>query len=471
MTKKDESSFDPSRRRLLAGVAAAGTVGIAAQAIGTTSAAAGTEKTANASSTPRFVKSASGLPPPKACGIDHIVVVMMENRSFDHMLGWVPGANGKQAGLSFPDANGVMQPTHNLAPNFQNCDDADPDHSYDAGHADYNDGAMDNFLHESAPGDVFPIGYFTGADLPFFAGAAANFTICDHYFSGILSSTWPNRIYMHSGQTDRIDNATELCRLPTVWSQLQEAKLTGKYYFSDIPFIAIWGARYAEIAHRYSDFQADAAAGTLPDVCFVDPHMFDEDTGISKDDHPFADVRDGQVFLNNVYQTLAASPQWAKTLLVINYDEWGGFFDHVPPALAPVSAAEAAVGNDGRLGIRVPCVLIGPRVKRNHVESTPFDPNSILNFIAWRFGLPGLGVRAETSNNLAVALDFGNEPNLDAPDFGVEPGPYGEGCRFSDVMPAGSSLKDLTRQDRSKAEHIIELQQLKKLAQRSGFPV
>src|SRR3546814_10270583 len=137
--------------------------------------------------------------------------------------------------------------------------------------------------------------------------------------------------------------------------------------------------------------------------------------GLSGDDHPFADIRNGQAFLNEVYDILRRGPQWEKTLLVINYDEWGGFYDHVPPPFAPVTDAEAALGNDGRLGCRVPCVIIGPQARRGHVEHTQFDPNSILNMIAWRFGFDPLGARGD-SNNLARALNFSAAPEVETPD-------------------------------------------------------
>jgi phospholipase C len=113
--------------------------------------------------------------------------------------------------------------------------------------------------------------------------------------------------------------------------------------------------------------------------------------------------------------------------MIINYDEWGGFFDHVPPSYAPVSAAERTLGNDGRLGCRVPCVLIGPRARRGHVEHMQLDPNSILNMIAWRFGFAPLGVRGG-SNNIALALDFADAPNYSAPAFDVPTGPFASLC-------------------------------------------
>src|SRR3546814_2892744 len=122
------------------------------------------------------------------------------------MLGWVPGANGRQAGLRFPDRDGVMQATHRLTPDWQGCGMEDPPHGYDSGRLCVNGGAMDGFLHDEASGDLFPIGYYEADDVPFYKGVAAEYTVCDRYHSGILASTQANRMYVHCGQTDRSNN-------------------------------------------------------------------------------------------------------------------------------------------------------------------------------------------------------------------------------------------------------------------------
>ncbi len=145
------------------------------------------------------------MPPPEQSGIDHVVVLMMENRSFDHMLGWLPGANGVQAGRSFADTSGQ---SHNSFPLtlFQNCASLDPDPTQfrRRPHCSCSGGAMNGFLLTDEPGDQFPIGYYGESDLPFFASAAQNWTICDNYHCSMLGPTWPNRLYMHCGQTDRL---------------------------------------------------------------------------------------------------------------------------------------------------------------------------------------------------------------------------------------------------------------------------
>ena len=405
------------------------------------------------------------LPDPRTCGIDHIVVVMMENRSFDHLLGWVPGTEGRQAGLAYRDKTGGPCDTHDMgaAGNFQGCGWADPSHNAAGGRKHVNGGAMDGFLQTdpTEPGDLFPIGYYTGAHLPFYAGAAAHFTICDHYFSGVLASTYPNRVYMHCGQTDRMSNTTEISSLPTLWDRLAQAGISGRYYFSDLPVIALMGPRHLAISRPFPELARDAARGRLPAVSFVDPHFAIEPIGTSNDDHPMADLRRGQAFMNRVYGILSSSPQWEKTLLVINYDEWGGFFDHVPPPAAPVSPEEAAIGNDGLLGIRVPCVLMGPKARQGEVCSLQLDPNSILNFICWRFGLEPLGVRGKSSVNLAYALDLESPPRLEAPAFNVPPAPMNTLCLASLSEKASAAAQ----------KHLEEQKELRSLAKRLGFSV
>lgn len=443
--ERSAARFDPQRRRILAGSAAGG-LALVSHRLGA-----------------RAAPATGELPPPHSSGIDHIVVVMMENRSFDHFLGWVPGADGVQGGLSFTDAEGAVATTHPLAPDYQGCAYADPAHGYKSGRTQANGDAMDGFLLTQPTGDHFPIGYYGSADLPFYAGCAANWTICDRYFSGILASTWPNRIYMHAGQTDRISNDAAPCKLPTIWDRLADAGIAGRYYFTDLPFTAIWGPKLLQYSERVTGFYEAAAAGTLPAVSFVDPRFGGEGDGSSADDHPLADIRAGQAFLNQIYEALIRSPQWSRTLMIINYDEWGGFFDHVPPPYAAVSESDLAAGNDGRLGIRVPCVLIGPRARRGAVSQLQLDPNSILNFICWRFGLPPLGVRAD-STNLAFALDFDGPRRLHAPLFAVPPAPVSRSCQLSDA-PAARRAAVAGRRD----EHERELATLLKMARAAGF--
>jgi phospholipase C len=358
------------------------------------------------------------LPHPEDSGIEHIVLVMMENRSFDHFLGWLPGANGRQAGLSYTDSTGAPHATHPLAPDYQGCGHPDPDHSYEGGRVEYDGGACDGWLRAGS-NDPYSIGYYTQADLAFLGRAAPNWTTCSQYFAAIMAETYPNRIYQHAAQTDRIHNSTTISTLPTIWDRLAAAHLSGRYYYSDVPMLALWGSKYIDISRPYADFLADCAAGTLPRVSFVDPRFLDENSGTSGDDHPHADIRTGESFLNEVYAAVTRGPAWRHTVLVINYDEWGGFFEHVAPSPAPIPPADKLAGNqDGLRGFRVPCVVVSPWSPRGGISGTLFDHTSVLKLIEWRFGLPPLTVRDRTAKNLALALNFSRR-NLAAPVYDV----------------------------------------------------
>ena len=381
-------------------------------------------------------KGSVRLPHPKNSGIEHIVVVMMENRSFDHLLGWLPGADGRQTGLSYEDAAGDSHATYPLAPDFQGCLHSDPDHSYEGARVEYNGGACDGWLRAGS-NDVYAIGYYVQNDVPFLAAAAPGWTAFDRYFAGILGPTFPNRFYMHAAQTDRLSNTFELSSLPTIWDRLAAAGLSGRYYFNDAPFLGLWGLKYASISRTFDRFLDDCADGTLPHVSYVDPRFLQEPTGTTNDDHPHGDIRDGEVFMNTVYTAVTTSPQWKHTVLVFNFDEWGGFFEHVPPPLAPIPPASAAAGDlDGRLGFRLPSVVVSPFAPRGVVSHTPFDHTSILRLIEWRWHLEPLTVRDATANNLATALDF-ERPDRSAPLYAIPPGPYGIPCP---LIPSPSSV-------------------------------
>jgi phospholipase C len=392
---------DLSRRQLLAGAAgAAGVAGAAAVGgLGATPASAATV-----------------LPAPDASGIDHIIVVMMENRSFDHYLGWVDGADGRQAGLSFLDREGKSHETHRLT-DFQGCSNPDPDHSFEGGRVQLNDGACDGWLR-SGESDEFSIGYYTDADLAFYGNAVPYWTTFDRYFSATMAETYPNRFYQHSAQTDRVHNSTDIALMPTIWDRLADAGVTNKYYFCDVPFVALYGAKYLPISHAYQEFLADAKAGTLPSVSFIDPKFQDEGTGSSADDHPHADIRAGQFFINQIYEAVTASPAWGRTLLVVNYDEWGGFYDHVVPETAPDARPDLGTG---LRGFRTPCLMVSPRARRHHVAHDTYDHASVLKMIEWRWDLPALTARDAAARNLAEVLDFTRPPDLTAPRWPVSP--------------------------------------------------
>lgn len=343
-------------------------------------------------------------------GIDHIVVVMMENRSVDHLLGWLPGIDGRQAGLSFTDRHGVAHPTHHLA-EFVTCGYQDPDHSYDGGRVEYAEGRCDGFLLPSD--DTFPIGYYEQPDLPFFGQAAPAWTVCDRYFAATMGPTFPNRIYQHAGASDRRKNTLTISQLPTIWDRLKAKGLEGRYYFTDAPVTALWGLSHADITRPIDGFFADCRAGRLPHVAYVDPKfLIAGPIGTSGDYHPHSDIRVGEQFLHRVYEAVTTSPVWDRTVLVVNFDEWGGFYDHVAPEEAPDADPKLALR-----GFRVPCMVASPLARRGHVAHDTYDHTSVLKMIEWGFDLQPLSVRDAHANNLADVLDLSGSIDTSAPHW------------------------------------------------------
>jgi phospholipase C len=375
-----------------------------------------------------------GLPKPDNSGIEQVVVVMMENRSFDHLFGWHPNADGIQAGLTYFDRAGVPHDTHALAPDYLGCGHPDPDHSYEGGRVQFHDGAMDGFL-VSGDNDEYAIGYYVESDRPFYSALARNYTTLDRYFCSILGPTYPNRFFMHAAQTDRLSNTLDLATMPAIWDSLAAVGVSAGYYYSNLPFVILWGTRYQDITRTYEQFKSDAEAGQLPAVSFLDPTFTVADDGTGNDDHPHADIRRGDAFLAEAFHAVATGPQWASTVFIVNYDEWGGFYDHVP---APRAAAPNLVDPDlvdgrARLGFRVPTVVASPFTAGDptnpSVSSTVFDHTSILKLIEWRFGLDALTARdaSDDIGNLVCILDFEN-PHVEVPDLPLPDAPPPQAC-------------------------------------------
>jgi phospholipase C len=225
-------------------------------------------------------------------------------------------------------------------------------------------------------------------------------------------------MYLHSAQTDRIDNTFNLTSIPTIWDSLAAAGVSHTYYFNDLPFVGLWGAKYLGISRPWVSFLADAALGALPAVSFVEPPLgLEAVDGIGRDDHPHADIRNGEQFMNSVYRAITTSPNWSRTALVFTYDEWGGFYDHVAPTAAPDTNPSLT----GLRGFRVPCLVISPRAVRGMVGHGLYDHTSILKMIEWRWGLPALTARDGAANNLAEVLDFTSPATTAAPQWEVDP--------------------------------------------------
>jgi phospholipase C len=382
---------------------------------------------------------------PQSSGIEHIVVVTMENRSFDHFLGWVPGADGKQAGLSFTDSKGAVHSTHALAPDYTGCGHPDPDHSYGQSRVAYDNGAMDGFLHAGS-NDAYAIGYYTQTDLPFYSALARNYLVCDRYFASILGPTFPNRMFLWAGQTDRLGDTVALSSLPTIFDRLAAARVSHRYYFNNLPYLAFWGFKYLLATGTFSEFLAEAARGTLPAVSFVDPNFTLLDDGTGNDDHPHADIRNGDAFLARIFHALASSAAWKNTVLIINFDEWGGFFDHVPPprAIAPNNIDTDLLNGQALLGFRVPVIVASPFTRNTGpsplINHTVFDHTSVLKLIEWRWGLQPLTARDASSQigNFADSMNFA-APDASLPAIPLPPAVSAAPCFGGTILDSASA--------------------------------
>ena len=365
-------------------------------------------------------RSTSALGRPSDAPFDTIVVLMMENRSFDHVLGWLPGANGRQQGLRFIDTHGAPHSTYPLAPEWQGCQFTDPDHSWQGSAIQYAKGRCDGFLQTAPPGDRFPIGYYRQHDLPVLSALATGYTTFDQYFCSMQGPTWENRLYQLSGttQVDMPDgfpktDADRPCLIETtIFDRVAAAGLRAAYYHHGEPMTGLFKSkRYDGISYSIDRFWEDSRRGTLANVVFVDPDYTDaaEDNGTSNDYHPKGSVLVAEEFVARVHNVLRDGPQWDRIVFVLNFDEHGGFFDHVAP---PACVDDTVLAGPGpfpdlkRLGFRVPAIAMGPFAPRKIESAGPYEHCSILKMIEWRWGIEPMSLRDRYAKNFAEALDL-----------------------------------------------------------------
>ncbi len=333
-----------------------------------------------------------------------MVVLMMENRSFDHVFGAMSLVEGKNvdgltAAVTNPDADG------NLIKALEadlNCI-SDPPHGWDSCHEQFNGGACDGFVREYASrlGDPLQghrvMDYLPRSKQTASWALAEEYALCQRWHASVMGPTWPNRFYMlacssHGRQSN--DFITE--PIDTIFSKMDRAKVPWANYYGNIQFAVTLdvSSSFPEV-EPLDRFFADAAAGTLPPVVILDPLY-----GRS-DDHPPAHPVAGQMFIQLIYDALRTSPQWNECMFVVTYDEHGGFHDHVAPPL--VDDDRAAEGFD-QLGFRVPAFAVGPWVKQG-VSDVLFDHSSVFATIAALHGLDPIGARDAGANNLLALLD------------------------------------------------------------------
>ena len=405
--------------------------------------------------------------------IEHVVILIQENRSFDHYFGSyraVRGFSDPSPAFQQPDpANTTNSPTGLLLPFHLDTSKTNAACTHDITHAwlpqhqSWNNGAMDGFVSSrlliNTDDAILTMGYCTRADLPFYYALADAFTICDNYFCSVIGPSDPNRLYTMAAsidpdgknggpllQTLGLERSSFFGRLTytTMPEQLQTRGISWKVYSS--PDSNLSGILADNVLSYFQNFQdpasplhqnafgpqfpvdflADVSSGNLPQVSWVLPSLI-------VSDHPPAPPLFGEGTLSAILAALTANPaQWAKTALFVAYDENGGFFDHVPPVTAPpgtpgeyVTAPAVPdptqVGNPPilgpiGLGFRVPMLVISPFSRGGLVSSDLFDHTSILRFLEARFGaeVPNLSAwRRATVGDLTSSFNFA------VPDYSV----------------------------------------------------
>jgi len=393
--------------------------------------------------------------------VDAIVVLMMENRSFDHYLGALKSdatyrhkatVNGLTGTESNPAPNGTPVTVFKM----NNFTPEDPPHSFAATHAQWNNGKNDGFVTQHAgPSQDEAMGYHDRSQIPFYYWLADNFTVCDNWYCSVLGPTWPNRFYLHAATSGgKKDNTPFIVGGPdTIWEKLRSAGKTYKNYTASV---VAWytGGFVGKLlslnpVKQMSEFFSDARNGTLPNFSIIDPDF------TSNDDHPSHDIRQGQAFVASVYKALAESPQWKKVLFVITYDENGGFYDHVAPPKATDQLTEFQ-----QLGFRVPSFVIGPTVKRGHLEKGQLEHVSVLSTVRTRFGVPNLNQRMADTADLSSCIDpafYKNPqpppPNMPTVTVGRVPSGVGVSSQPElEAMVARGDIPDAAIVDRRSAE-------------------
>lgn len=422
--------------------------------------------------------SASGL-----SAIDHIVVLMLENRSFDHMLGFLYADAGNvspigqaYAGLngteSNPDSNGSPVTVFRIKAGTSGTyfmPGADPGEGYTATNAQLfgsntaptppvatNQGFVTDFAYtlgwestESGysilPGTVSSdiMGMHTPETLPVLSALARGFAVCDHWYGSVPTETLPNRAFVHAATSQgHMDDKTRTFTAPTIYGALGNKGIGWKIYGYDAD--PLTRLTFTEITHspdscfgQFTDFQADAANGSLPAYAFLEPSWGSK----GNSEHPNYDVALGEQYLHDVYYALRNGPSWNQTLLIVTWDEHGGCYDHVPPptnAVPPDGLAGEYGFDFMRFGPRVPALLVSPLIPAGSVVradgATPFDHTSILKLVEQRWDVPPLTARDAAAPAPGAALSLA-APRTDDPLAGVAV-PQAKGQRRSGNQPS-----------------------------------
>jgi phospholipase C len=351
--------------------------------------------------------------------IQHIVVLMLENRSFDHMLGAlrasnadIDGVDPARPGVNLDAQNGNKAYAQSPTATAYVGKDFKVPHEFADVKAQIADGMahfVDQFRVQNPQASESEIGqimaYFKDGDLPALHGLAKAFTVCDRWFSSMPGPTWPNRLFVHSGTSlgdvlmpdgavQTVEKFFGKYKQDTIYDALDKAGISWKIYYGGIPQSIVldhlklryFTGKYQIMDSFFEDCAGDAAA--FPQYAFIEPRYFDGLHGEENDQHPPAGVLAGEQLIADVYNAIRKNPQlWESTLLIITYDEHGGFYDHVtPPDTIAPDANTSAFAFD-KLGVRVPALLVSPWVAQG-VDHTVYDHTSVLRYACDKWGLP-----------------------------------------------------------------------------------
>lgn len=343
--------------------------------------------------------------------IKTLVVIIMENRSFDHIYGWLKATRPDIDGLDGDESNRVVvtNPDSEVVKvsNDALFIDSDPGHSFQAireqifgSNDSTREPLMNGFAQQAEsenPGMSRTVmSGFKPELLPVYTELANEFAVFDRWFASVPASTQPNRFYVHSATSHgAMSNVRKdlIHGFPqkTIFDSLDENDLSFGIYYQNIPatlfFASLRKLKHVTKFHSYSlKFKLHAKLGKLPNYAVVEQRYFDVEALPANDDHPSHDVALGQRFVKEVYETLRASPQWNEMAILITYDEHGGFYDHVPTPVYGVPSPDGIIGGDpyyfrfDRLGVRVPTILISPWVEKGTVIHLPDGPTATSQF-------------------------------------------------------------------------------------------
>jgi phospholipase C len=396
--------------------------------------------------------------------LKHVVVLMMENRSFDHMLGGLTAMNaaidGVPVGMSNPDTTGAQVAAQPLA-QFQGQLDPDPDHHFPAVNLQiFNDPMNGPPLPETMQGFVHSyynqqqnvahsheiMYYFTPQQLPVLSTLATEFAVFNRWFASIPGPTICNRAFAHYGTSFgqvSMDVFYEGKEYAAIYVRMLAAGHTCKLFYYDEASSTMEVVNLLQnepaIFGTFADFLDACDKNALPDYCFIEPNYTDHDSPdgdgevIACDQHPDHDVRAGEQFIATIYNRIRQNPNlWPNTALLVVYDEHGGIFDHVaPPACLTdgFQALPAATGtnvtfNFDRLGVRVPAILISPWVAKGSVINDTFEhaciPATVTDYFIGEYD--ARSPREKAANTFLGYLSLENmRPDDDCPSFAVQP--------------------------------------------------